>query len=56
MVGEDDKKSPPHSPKKNTRGKGDGRGGSGKDEFVWVVRGVSNLVNWPMFTKSNYTE
>jgi hypothetical protein len=56
MVGEDDKNSPPLSPKKNTRGKGDGRGGSRKDEFVWVVRDVGNLVNWPMFTKSNYTE
>jgi hypothetical protein len=50
----DEAKKPPTSPKKP--GSGDGAGGSGKEEFVRVVRDVGSSANFPMLTKTNYTE
>ncbi|CAN6234641.1 unnamed protein product [Urochloa humidicola] len=48
MAGEDEKT--PH-------GKGgDGAGGSGKGEVVRIIREFGGAANWPMLTKTNYTE
>ncbi|CAN6194253.1 unnamed protein product [Urochloa humidicola] len=56
MAGEDEK-TPPSSPKKPFDGKGgDGAGGSGKGEVLRVVREIGGAANWPMLTKTNYTQ
>ncbi|CAN6268411.1 unnamed protein product [Urochloa humidicola] len=56
MAGEDEK-TPPSSPKKPFGGKGgDGAGGSGKGEVLRVVREIGGATNWPMLTKTNYTQ
>ncbi|CAO1946021.1 unnamed protein product [Urochloa humidicola] len=56
MAGEDEK-TPPSSSKKPFGGKGgDGAGGSGKGEVLRVVREIGGAVNWPMLTKTNYTQ
>ncbi|CAN6214111.1 unnamed protein product [Urochloa humidicola] len=56
MAGEDEK-TPPSSPKKPFGGKGgDGAGGSGKGEVLRVVREIGGAANWPMLTKTNYTQ
>ncbi|CAN6164510.1 unnamed protein product [Urochloa humidicola] len=52
-----DEKTPLGSPKKPFGGKsGDGAGGSGKGEVLCVVREISGAANWPMLTKTNYTQ
>ena len=55
LMAGDGKKTPPDSLKKP--GKGDGVGGSGKDEVVRVIWEVGGgAANWPMLTKNNYTQ
>jgi hypothetical protein len=52
-----DKKTPPGSPKKPFGGKGGkDAGGSGKGDVVRVVREIGGSANWPMLTKTNYTQ
>ncbi|CAO2149527.1 unnamed protein product [Urochloa humidicola] len=52
-----DEKTPPGSPKKPFGGNGgDGAGGSGKGEVLRVVREIGGAANWPMLTKTNYTQ
>ncbi|CAO2204866.1 unnamed protein product [Urochloa humidicola] len=49
--------TPPGSPKKLLGGKGgDGASGSGKGEVLRVVREIGGAANWPMLTKTNYTQ
>ncbi|CAO2146915.1 unnamed protein product [Urochloa humidicola] len=56
MAGEDEK-TPPSSPKKPFGGKGgDGAGGSGKGEVLRVVWEIGGAANWPMLSKTNYTQ
>ncbi|CAN6272717.1 unnamed protein product [Urochloa humidicola] len=56
MAGEDEK-TPPSSPKKPFGGKGgDGAGGSSKGDVLRVVREIGGAANWPMLTKTNYTQ
>ena len=53
----DGEKTPPGSPKKPLGGKGvDGAGSSGKGDVVRVVREIGGSANWPMLTKTNYTQ
>ncbi|CAO2173598.1 unnamed protein product [Urochloa humidicola] len=53
--GKGEDKTPPPSPGKRGPRFGDGAGGSGGGE-VRVVRDGGGAANWPMLTKSNYTE
>ncbi|CAN6180864.1 unnamed protein product [Urochloa humidicola] len=50
-------KTPPGSPKKPFGGKGgEDAESSGKGEIVRVVREFGGAANWPMLTKTNYTQ
>ncbi|CAN6196754.1 unnamed protein product [Urochloa humidicola] len=50
-------KTPPSSPKKPFGGKGgEDAESSGKGDVVRVVREIGGSANWPMLTKTNYTQ
>ncbi|CAO2038680.1 unnamed protein product [Urochloa humidicola] len=50
-------KTPPGSPKKPFGGKGgEDAESSGKGEVVRVIREIGGAANWPMLTKTNYTQ